>query len=71
MAIFFWGMPPSSWAEFVKQQPDAYRAEKLLPGDFYYKVLNLGGGGTSWTDTDISTAKAFLPTIKQQGYNGV
>lgn len=64
-------MPPSSWAQFVQQQPTAYTAEKLLPGDFYYKVLNLGGGGTSWADSDIATAKAFLPTIKQLGFNGV
>lgn len=52
-------------------QPDAYTAKKLLPVDSYYKVLNLGGGGTSWTDGDIATAKSFLPTIKQLGYNGV
>jgi len=71
MAIFFWGMPPSSWVTFVAQQPEAYTAAKLLPGDHYYKVLNMGGGGTSWTDSDIATAKAFLPTVKKLGYNGV
>lgn len=71
MAIYFWGMPPSQWSQFVKMQPDAYTVDKLLPGPYYYKVLNLGGGGTAWTDGTISSAKDFLPTIKKLGFNGV
>lgn len=71
MAIYFWGMPPSSWATFVKQQPDAYKAETLLPQQTRYKVLNVGGGGTAWTDSVISDAKKFLPTVKELGYNGI
>jgi len=71
MAIYFWGMPPSSWAQFVANQPDAYTAAKLLPGNFPFKVLNLGGGGTSWNDATIGDALAFLPTLKSLGYNGV
>lgn len=71
MAVYFWGMPPSSWAEFVKAQPDAYTADKLLPGPFAHKVLNLGGGGTAWTDAVITEADKFLPTVKQLGYTGV
>lgn len=64
-------MPPSSWAHFVKEQPTAYTAEMLLPGTFPYKVLNLGGGGTSWDDTSIKDAINFLPTLKDLGFNGV
>lgn len=71
MAIYFWGLPPSQWAMFVKQTPDAYTAEKLLPGSFPYKVLNLGGGGTSWDAATIQDALNFLPTLKSLGYNGV
>lgn len=71
MAIYFWGMNPSQWAQFVKSQPDAYTAEKLLPGAFPYKILNLGGGGTSWNDAALDNALAFLPTMKSLGYNGV
>lgn len=71
MAIYFWGLPPSQWVQFVQAQPDTYTAEKLLPGSFPYKVLNLGGGGTSWDDTTFENALAFLPTLKNLGYNGV
>lgn len=71
MAIYFWGLPPSQWAQFVKQSPDLYTADKLLPGAFPYKVLNLGGGGTSWDDATFENALNFLPTLKSLGYTGV
>jgi len=71
MAIYFWGLPPSQWAQFVQSTPDAYTAEKLLPGSYPYKILNLGGGGTSWGDATITDALNFLPTVKKLGYNGV
>jgi len=71
MAIYFWGMPPSSWIQFVQAQPDTYTAEKLLPGDYKYKILNVGGGGTSWGDSTIADAVTFLPTVKKLGYDGV
>jgi len=72
MAIYFWGNPPTMWYTIYQQAPDNYKADVLLPGSYSYKVLNLGGGSTGWSDAEFAASVEFMPHIKSDaGFDGI
>jgi len=71
IGIYFWGVHPNQWQDYVNQNVTFYLAKNLLPGPMPYKVLNVGSGDTSWDDATIQSTVDFLPTLVALGFNGV